>query len=252
MVLSASLGSLSSASASHPPSAVARAAAAPKPLAGRTIVIDAGHQLGNSRFPSEINKPVNAGGFKKPCNTTGTATNRGYPEATFAYNVAKKLKRKLTRLGATVILTRSKNSRALWGPCVNVRGKLGNKGYRGLKHAADLKISIHGDGASSASHGFHVIVPENHRIAKTSKRYGKATRAALRDVGFRRANYIAGGTGLVARGDLGTLNLSKIPTAMVELGNMRNSHDAHVMKSKKGQKRYAHGLLLGIRDFVGE
>ncbi|UUZ57672.1 hypothetical protein [Nocardioides sp. B-3] len=53
------------------------------PLAGTTIVIDPGHQLGNHNFPSRINRLVPAGGFDKPCNTTGTATNGGYPEATF-------------------------------------------------------------------------------------------------------------------------------------------------------------------------
>ena len=34
---------------------------------------------------------VPAGGFKKPCNTTGTATNAGYPEATFTWQVSQVL-----------------------------------------------------------------------------------------------------------------------------------------------------------------
>src|SRR3954466_15557717 len=58
------------------------AASVPKPLAGKTIVIDPGHQLGNSRHLAQINRPVNAGGFMKACNTTGTATNGGFPEST--------------------------------------------------------------------------------------------------------------------------------------------------------------------------
>ena len=33
-----------------------------QPLAGRIIVLDAGHQLGNHNFPAQINRPVNAGG----------------------------------------------------------------------------------------------------------------------------------------------------------------------------------------------
>lgn len=45
-----------------------------EPLAGRTIVIDPGHQLGNHNFPAQVNRQVPAGGFTKPCNTTGTAT----------------------------------------------------------------------------------------------------------------------------------------------------------------------------------
>ena len=64
-------------------------------------MIDPGHQLGNHNFPEEINRPVPAGGFTKPCNTTGTATDGGYPEATFAWRVTLRLKAKLERSGAT-------------------------------------------------------------------------------------------------------------------------------------------------------
>src|SRR6478609_4587255 len=72
----------------QPPETVAEAA----PLAGRVVVIDPGHQLGNHNFPRQINRQVPAGGFQKPCNTTGTATNGGYPEATFAWKVAERLR----------------------------------------------------------------------------------------------------------------------------------------------------------------
>ena len=37
---------------------------------------------------------------------------------------------------------------------------------------------------------------------------------------------------------------------MVELGNMRNSHDAALMSSGKGQARYANGLVAGIRRYL--
>src|SRR5690349_22161018 len=121
------------------------ASAAPdKPLAGRVVVLDPGHQLGNHNFPRRIDRPVPAGGFSKPCNTTGTATNGGYPEATFTWQVSRQLERRLEDLGATVRMTRHSNSEARWGPCVNVRGRAGNK------LPADLKISIHGDGSFAA------------------------------------------------------------------------------------------------------
>ncbi len=94
-----------------------------KPLAGRVVVLDPGHQLGNHNFPSQINRPVPAGGFKKPCNTTGTATNGGYPEATFVWRVTKLLQARLEKLGATVRLTRTSNRQDRWGPCVDERGR---------------------------------------------------------------------------------------------------------------------------------
>src|SRR3954447_24415199 len=121
-------------------------------LAGKVIVLDAGHQLGNHNFPAEINRPVPAGGFTKPCNTTGTATNGGYPEATFAWKVTTTLKAKLEKSGATVVLTRTSNREDRWGPCVDVRGMAGNTLPGGGQ--ADLKISIHGDGSYAAgAHG---------------------------------------------------------------------------------------------------
>src|SRR6188474_2566691 len=128
-----------------------------KPLAGKTIVIDPGHQLGNSRHPAQINRPVNAGGFMKPCNTTGTSTNGGFPESTFAFDVATLLRARLHAEGARVYMTRYTNSLSRWGPCVDVRGRFGNRMH------ADAAISIHGDGAAPQYHGFFVIMP-GHRV----------------------------------------------------------------------------------------
>jgi N-acetylmuramoyl-L-alanine amidase len=221
-----------------------------EPLAGKVVVLDAGHQLGNHNFPEEINRPVPAGGFSKPCNTTGTSTNGGYPEATFAWNVTTRLKAKLEKAGATVVLTRKSNREDRWGPCVDYRGLKGNKRH------ADLKISIHGDGSlSSGAHGFHVIYPPDRApwtddIFEPSKRLAEVTKAALVKKGFSVANYIAGGDGLDERSDLGTLNLSDVPVVMLESGNMRDSGDAAVMTSAQGQERYARALALAIRNYL--
>ncbi|WGL53074.1 N-acetylmuramoyl-L-alanine amidase [Nocardioides sp. BP30] len=234
---------LPGAVASTPP---ARAAA---PLAGRIVVIDPGHQLGNSRHLAQIDRLVWIGNGRKPCNTTGTATHAGYPEATFAWRVAQRMKRRLEGLGARVILTRPANSTALWGPCVDVRGRRGNAVH------ADAKISIHGDGSYAAgAHGFHVIyAPDNGLTADTyraSRALALDTRAALGRAGFARANYVAGGDGLDVRSDLGTLNLSDMATVMVECGNMRNAADAARMTSAHGQRRYARALVRGVRSYL--
>jgi len=221
------------------------------PLAGRTVVIDPGHQLGNHNYPRRIARLVPAGGFQKPCNTTGTATNGGYAEATFAWQVSRVLKNRLQRLGATVRLTRHSNRQDRWGPCVDIRGRAGNR------LPADLKVSIHGDGSWAAgARGFHVIAPTDrrpwtHDIYRPSRRAAVDTRAALRGVGLPVANYVAGGDGLDFRSDLATLNLSNVPTVMVELGNMRNPRDARRMRSKSGRATYARGLALGVRRFLG-
>jgi N-acetylmuramoyl-L-alanine amidase len=225
--------------------------AAALPLSGRTVVIDPGHQLGNHNYPAQIDRLVPAGGFEKPCNTTGTATDGGYPEATFTWQVSRLLRKRLVALGATVRRTRSANREDLWGPCVDARGRAGNS------IPADLKISIHGDGSYAAgAHGFHVIAPTDrapwtHDIYRPSRRLAVDTRAALRGVGLTVANYIAGGDGLDFRSDLATLNLSDVPTVMVELGNMRNPLDARRMTSRSGRATYARGLVHAVRTFLG-
>lgn len=230
--------------------ALVRDAGSDGPLVGRVVVIDPGHQLGNHRFPDQINAPVPAGGFTKPCNTTGTATRGGYPEATFAWRVALRLKAKLVKLGARVVLTRKVNSEKRWGPCVDRRGRAGNK------IPADLKISIHGDGSyAGGARGFHVIAPTDrkpwtHDIFASSRRLALLAKASLLKKDVPAANYIAGGDGLDFRSDLGTLNLSDVPTVMVELGNMKNAADARLMTSPKGRTAYAAALVRAVKRFL--
>ena len=235
------------------PGAPPPAARTELPLAGKVIVLDAGHQLGNHNFPEQINRLVPAGGFSKPCNTTGTSTNGGYPEATFAWKVTLRLKAKLEKAGASVVLTRTSNREDRWGPCIDVRGRAGNTLPDGGH--ADLKISIHGDGSlASGAHGFHVIYPPDRApwtddIYEPSKRLALVTKDALVAKGFVVANYIAGGDGLDERSDLGTLNLSDVPVVMLESGNMRDSGDAAVMTSPKGRARYARALAVAVRSY---
>src|SRR5450755_1142469 len=119
-------------------------------LAGRTIVIDPGHNGGNANAPSVINQLVPAGrGRTKPCNTTGTATDGGYSEANFNWDLALRLKMLLAEQGARVVMTRHSNTGI--GPCVDRRAAIGNAAH------ADAVIAIHADGAPASGRGFHVI-----------------------------------------------------------------------------------------------
>ncbi|MET0837368.1 MAG: N-acetylmuramoyl-L-alanine amidase [Marmoricola sp.] len=220
-----------------------------QPLRGIRIALDPGHQLGNSRYPRQTSRLVPAGGFRKPCNTTGTSTNRGVAEATVNFRLSRAVKARLTRLGARVFLTRTTNSLRRWGPCVDARGRFGER------VGARLTVSLHADGAGSSGRGFHVIAPTGREpwttdIATASLRLAKALRAALVRGGVPRSNYTAGGDGLDVRGDLGTLNLSDVPVAMIEIGNMRNAGDARRMTSKAGRARYAAAVVRGIRTYL--
>jgi N-acetylmuramoyl-L-alanine amidase len=233
--------------------------AASPPLTGRVVVLDPGHQLGNARFPAEVNRLVDAGGFDKACNTTGTSTDDGYPEATFTWQVAVEVRRRLRALGARVVLTRDDNSAAAWGPCIDERGRVGNPGEPGP--TADVRISLHADGVSTGStssgraHGFHVIRPGERSgwaddVVTPSERLALALRDALVGAGFTPSTYL-GEDGIDVRTDLGTLNHSKVPVVMAELGNMRDAGDAAVMESDAGRRRYARAVVTALRTFLG-
>jgi N-acetylmuramoyl-L-alanine amidase len=220
-----------------------------RPLAGITIALDPGHQLGNRNFPEQIDRLVPAGGFRKPCNTTGTATADGIPEATVVWRVVRDVRSRLRALGAAVRLTRTSNSAHRWGPCVDARGRFGGR------VGARLEVSVHADGAPEPDHGFHVIAPairhaRSRAVVTASLRLAKALRAGFDRHRIARSDYIGGGTALSIRSDLGTLNLATVPVSMLEIGNMGNTADAHRMTTASGQRRYAEAIVEGIRRFL--
>ncbi|GAB2974752.1 N-acetylmuramoyl-L-alanine amidase family protein [Nocardioides montaniterrae] len=247
--LSVSAGSTTSAGST--PSDPASSTTAPS-LVGKVVVIDPGHQLGNHNFPSEINRMVDAGGFEKACNTTGTATNAGYPEATFAWRTALQVRRLLRDDGVTVLMTRHSNREDRWGPCIDVRGRRGNPGRPGP--TADIKLSIHGDGSyADGAHGFHVIAPgaggRTSAIAAPSLALARTVRDRLVAGGFATSTY-RGTDGIDVRSDLGTLNWSERPAVMLEAGNMRAQRDAAWMTSARGRLRLARALVAGLEGYL--
>src|SRR5690606_21365479 len=75
----------------------------------QAVVVRApGPSGGNDAAPWEINLPVPAGrGDTKPCHTTGTAPNDGYPEHAFTFDVSPRVRRLLQQHGVTVVMTRN-------------------------------------------------------------------------------------------------------------------------------------------------
>jgi len=223
-------------------------AAAGTSLRGKVVVIDPGHNGGNSRHTSQIARKVEIGNGSKACDTTGTETNAGYAESAFTFDVSTRLAALLRAQGATVVLTRA-DDRGV-GPCINQRAAVGNEAH------ADAAISIHGDGAAAAGHGFHVIVPHgigsNDAIVAPSRRLGTQVRDAFRaGTGEGLSTYTGTRTGgLVSRDDLGGLNLSQVPKVFIECGNMRNAVDARQMTTAAWRQRAAAALAVGITRFL--
>jgi N-acetylmuramoyl-L-alanine amidase len=219
----------------------------PKPLAGRVIVIDPGH---NKIYNAANRKKVPAGnGKKKPCNSSGTATNAGWPEHTYNWLQAQALRSELEALGAKVVLTRKNDSGQ--GPCVNIRAKTAND------NKADLLISIHADGSySKGARGFHVILSTTmaggSKVEKTSRKLAENARDAIEKLtAMPRSTYIGKGTGLSPRSDLATLNLSKSPGIMMEMGNMRNAKDVKLLSSKTFRQQAAEALAQAAVKTLG-
>jgi N-acetylmuramoyl-L-alanine amidase len=219
-------------------------------LAGRTVVIDPGHNLGNAAHTAQIARLVDIGTHRKACDTTGTETDAGYPEAAYTLDVAHRVRVLLQARGAKVVLTYD-GDRA-YGPCVDERARIGNAAH------ADAALSIHADGAPANRFGFHVIAPKPvHRgaadtraIAAPSLRLATTLRSHFRAVtGEPPANYL-GGKGLTIRDDLGGLNLSAVPKVFIECGNMRNAHDAAALTNTAWRQQAAQGITDGITAFL--
>jgi N-acetylmuramoyl-L-alanine amidase len=215
-------------------------------LSGHVIVIDPGHDIGNSSHLRQINRTYWVG-MRKICNTTGTATNAGLPESTYAFDVAARLRRLLTAQGATVMLTRDRNTRSTYGPCIGARGTLA------AQEGAELMVAVHADGGPASGRGFHVIGPKLYPgytddIYVGSKRLARAMVAGMVAQGLPRSTYLS--STIQLRKDTGAINVSDVPTITVETLNMRNRADAARASSKAGRQLVARGLYAGILRYL--
>jgi N-acetylmuramoyl-L-alanine amidase len=226
-----------------PPSATAGTI---KPLAGKVIAVDPGHNGGNAAAPNVINQIIWNGREDEACDTTGTATDSGYSEAQFNYSVARYLTTDLQAEGATVVLTRQSNTGV--GPCVTERAAIGNSAH------ADAAISIHADGGPATGRGFAILEPvadgPNDAIIARSQTLGLDMRAAfLAGTGEPVSTY-DGINGLQPRDDLAGLNLSTVPKVLIECANMRNPTDAALLTTARWQQMAARALAAGLTAFL--
>ncbi len=211
------------------------------PLHGKTVVIDPGHNGGNWSHPAEINRLVDAGGFRKACDTTGTSTNDGYAEAGYNLDVALRLARILRAAGARVVLTRTTND-----GCRAVRQRAGGDRQPCARGRCDLDPRRRRPGGRAR-------LPRDLQ-ARTSCRgrtsSALAIRAAFRAGTGEPYSTYAGRDALDVRTDLGGLNLSTVPKVFIETGNMRNASDAARLESADYREREAIALAHGLEAFL--
>lgn len=218
-----------------------------KPLSGRVIAIDPGHNGGNFTHPQEIARLVNDGNGEKECDTTGTAAPDGYRETDFNWSVALRLRALLLSAGARVVMTRQSNTGV--GPCISVRAAIGNRAH------SDAAVSIHADGGPPGGSGFAILLPApipsraNQAIIFPSRRLALALRTSLLGIGLHPSTY-DGVNGLAPRTDLGGLNLSRVPKVFVEVANMQNAGNEAPMERPAFRATVAHALLAGLEHFL--
>lgn len=216
-------------------------------LDGRTILVDPGHNIGNSTHTSQINRHYWVG-LDKICNTTGTETANGYAEAAYTFDVAHRLADGLAAQGATVVLTRNVDSESTYGPCIQGRGLLGGQ------VGADFGVSIHADGGPRSGRGAFVYSPAqlpgytSAEKAAASARLARDVLAGLADNGMRGSTYLV--PNVAPDTQQGTLNSASIPLVIVETLNMQNPDDAAIAESADGRQQVADGLLAGITKYA--
>lgn len=215
-----------------------------KPLTGKVVGIDPGHNGRNATDLAFINHQIFNGRSMEACNTVGTQTASGYTEARFNFDVATYLVADLRSVGARVVLTRRNNHGV--GPCVNKRSTM-------LNHT-DLAIDIHADGGPAWGRGFTVLEPvadgPNDKVIASSVRFGRYVHQAfLADTPFRPSDYY-GHDGYQFRSDLAGLNLTTVPKVLIECGNMPNPADAALLTTARVQRQIARALEASIIRFL--
>lgn len=219
------------------------ATAAPTSIAGMIVFLDPGHNGSND---ASISRQVPTGrGGTKDCQASGTATNDGYAEHTFAWDTTLRIRAALNALGARTAMSRGDDTTV--GPCVDQRAAMANALH------PNAVVSIHADGGPATGRGFHVnysAPPLNQVQAGPSVQFARIMRDQLQGSGIPPANYI-GQDGLYGRSDLAGLNLAQYPSVLVECGNMKNPADSALMETEAGRQKYADAVVKGIAGFLG-
>jgi N-acetylmuramoyl-L-alanine amidase len=211
-------------------------------IAGRVVFLDPGH---SGAYDASLTRQVTTGrGGTKECQTSGTATDAGYPEHTFNWYVVQVISNELSALGVRTVLSRTDDSSL--GPCVDQRAETANALH------PDAVVSIHADGGPPGGHGFHVNYsspPLNDAQSGPAVQFARVMRDNLAAAGLQPSTYI-GSDGLYGRSDLAGLNLARYPSILVELGNMKNADEAARMTSADGRAMYAHAVVGGIVAYL--
>ncbi|UOE93832.1 peptidoglycan-binding protein [Alkalihalobacillus sp. LMS39] len=173
------------------------------PLAGRVIVVDAGH------------------GGSDP-----GAVAFGIRESDIALDISRRLERKLTAAGATVVMTRTADTTV----ALNQRAPIANN----LR--ADAFISVHlnaGGGTGTETFWDRTHASADSQRLATNIQTNLVSQIKLRDRGVKHANFLV-------------LRESRVPSALVEVAFMDTRSDSDKIKTASFRESAAEGIYRGI------
>ena len=215
-------------------STVAKHSLAPQGrLAGKTIVIDPGHQAKGNSAQEPIGPGASETKAKVAGGTSGVATKR--PESQVTLEVSLKLRDALVAQGATVIMVRETQEVDISNA---ERAAVANNAN------ASLFIRLHCDGAANSSaNGISTLVPAQNQwtapIVASSKQAGECVQTALITATG------AKNLGVKPRADLSGFNYCKVPSVLVEMGFMTNPDEDRRLSDPNYQAKLVQGLVNG-------
>ncbi len=195
----------------------------PSAVAGKTIIIDAGH-----------------GGFDP-----GAVGRSGLEEKTVTLDIAKRLKRYFSRVGVYVIMTREKDidysAMPEAGALTKKRRDLLYRVRMANESNADLLISIHVNSFpqsiwSGAQCFYDSELPESKRLAEAIQN-SLVTRLGPNRRKAQSADYLI-------------LKATKIPSVTVEVGFISNPREEELLADPEYREKLAESIFYGTAVFL--
>lgn len=203
------------------------------------ILIDPGHQKEPDYSREKAAPGLNSTLYKVSTGAQGVSTEAWEYELNLA--VALELESALKELDYEVILTRDRND-------VHITNK--ERGEMAKEAGADILVSLHADGSSVASaQGVSVLSPASNVSFIDANRAATSETLSTFIVDELSRSTGARNRGVHFRNNLGVLNWSEVPSALVEMGFMSNPEEDEKMQKKEYQEKIARGIAKGIHKY---
>lgn len=207
----------------------------------KIIVINPGHQAVQDKEKEPLGPDSTKLKNRVSSGTRGVAS--GVYEYVLNLQVSLKLRDELVKAGYEVIMTRTTHEVSISN---RERAEMANE------KGADLFISIHANGSENRNKkGIMTIYPskENPYVSHLSDEFLKLS-TVLHEEMIKASG--AESAGIQAMDNMVTLNWSKVPATIVELGYMSNNEEDLLLNTEEYQDKLVVGLVNGINRYLDE